>query len=159
MAGEWSDKTLSLSLIKGRALHLMSDAAIGQFVPDVVTDDRTAAAKAEAEDRLFGSSEGDLARYASRVTGGVPALLDSLAANTQISGRVDNLLALCFLYVYLSARVSTPDSSLAIYSERIEEAIGRAVRYIERVGPAALGLVEDAGGSSTPSGGATYRTY
>lgn len=113
--GAWADMTLSMAEVKGLAENLLTDRQSGGFNPDLTNMEREQAAKGRLEDVLF--KAGGLAAFVDDA-GGPDALLDALADDATLNGRLQRGFALAFLDLFA-------DDDAVIQSGRTAERSGR----------------------------------
>jgi hypothetical protein len=101
----WADKTISASLVKGLAGHLLHNRLLERFDAREITAERTAAAKAEAARVLTAALGSYAAAYESRT-----AMLDALSGSADLAEYVDMALAYAFVAVYAWSQRHTNDA-------------------------------------------------
>ena len=119
--GAWADMKLDTAEVKGLAEHLLTDRQSGSFDQSLITTDREQAAKGRLEDALF--KAGSLAAFVDDADG-PDALLDALADDATLDGRLQRGFALAFLDLFA-------DDDAVLQGGRTAELSGRFATRLE----------------------------
>lgn len=153
--GAWADLKIDVGRVEGYAKTLFTDRQEGGFAGEDATGINADAAKGELQDVLLHPEYGGLAEHVDDA-GGPEALLDELAGDSNLKGRLKRGHALAVVAIHAGDDAVIPDGRTSQRENSARERLREWAESFGQIAPYQLGYTTS---STDGFGGSVTNTY